>query len=536
MKKNQKSRIYKQAMSILILAFCLCIFVGSNCNTTNEEAKPEIVQLKQPSEASTELNSQSPIKSEDIRRTAVAGQFYPGDKSKLQEMVNYYLENSKVAKDIHGKIWGLISPHAGYPYSGYTAANAYRRVRGKDYDVVFIIAPSHYDPFPGATVWEKGAYETPLGLVPVHQKLAQALIQQNKLIYSSKLGHGKEHSLEVQLPFLQSTIKNLKIVPIVVQDYSLSNCKMIADAIAGVIKDKNVLLLASTDLYHGYDYNTCVNMNTQTLSKIEAFEPEALCEGFNKGEYQACGAGPVVIVQMTAKKLGANKTKVVYRTNSNDVTGQKGGYVVGYGAAVIYQEDIDMKNKKPSSPKRGVDIGLKDEEKKELLKIARTTIEHRVKGEPVPEFQVESKLLKEKRGAFVTINKHGSLRGCIGHIYGFYPLYETIVQMAEAAALRDPRFSPVTPDELDELHIEISVLTPIRTITDVQEIEVGKHGIIIERHGANGLLLPQVATDYGWDRVTFLEHTCRKAGLPNNAWKQEGTIIKIFSADVFGEE
>lgn len=535
MRKYQRTKFYREALLTIVLVLSLFIFIGSNCNTSKDEAKPEIVQLNPDQRKNIDSNVKSNYKSEEIHRAAVAGQFYPADKEKLQKMVNYYLENSKIASQIHGKILGLIAPHAGYPYSGYTAANAYRQVKGKRYDAVIILAPSHRDAFPGATVWDKGAYETPLGLVPIHEALAQALIQQNKLIYFSKLGHTSEHSLEVQLPFLQSTINDLKIVPIVVQDYSLSNCKMIADAIAKVVKDKNVLLVASTDLYHGDDYDACVETNIRTLSKIEAFEPEALYEGFRNGRYQACGAGPVVIVQMVAKKLGANKTKVIYRTNSNDVMQQRAGYVVGYGAAVIYKEELNMKEKK-SSPKVGVDMGLTDEQKKELLQIARSTIEHRVKGEPVPKFQVKSKLLKEERGAFVTLNKQGSLRGCIGHIYGVYPLYETISQMAEAAALRDPRFPPVQSNELDDLHIEISVLTPIRTITDINEIEVGRHGIIIERPGASGLLLPQVATDYGWDRITFLEHTCRKAGLPANSWKQEGTVIKIFSADVFGEE
>ena len=128
------------------------------------------------------------------------------------------------------------------------------------------------------------------------------------------------------------------------------------------------------------------------------------------------------------------------------------------------------------------------------------------------------------------------LRGCIGYIHALKQLDETIIEMAQAAAFRDPRFPPVTKDEFDDLEIEISVLTPIREIEDINEIEVGKHGIIIERGGYSGLLLPQVATDYGWDRETFLEHTCNKAGLPTDAWKQEGTKIKIFSADIFHEE
>ena len=181
------------------------------------------------------------------------------------------------------------------------------------------------------------------------------------------------------------------------------------------------------------------------------------------------------------------------------------------------------------------DLELDKIDKRTLLEIARTTIEHVVRGETPPEYKTDSPVLLENRGAFVTIHKKGALRGCIGYVQAFKPLYLTIVEMAEAASLRDPRFSPVTPDEVPELDIEISVLTPIREIQDINEIEVGKHGIIIEQYNQSGLLLPQVATEYGWDRETFLDHTCQKAGLHKRAWKEPDTIIKIFAADVFGE-
>ena len=185
------------------------------------------------------------------------------------------------------------------------------------------------------------------------------------------------------------------------------------------------------------------------------------------------------------------------------------------------------------SNKVGVDLGLSEEDKKTLHHIAKTVIENMVKGRPVPEFEVDAPILKENRGAFVTINKGGQLRGCIGYIEGHGPLYQTIEKMAEAAAFQDPRFNPVTERELSDLEIEISVLTPLKKIIDVNEIEVGKHGIYIKKGWYSGLLLPQVATEYGWDRKTFLDHTCQKAGLPLNAWKDKDTEIYIFSADIF---
>lgn len=181
----------------------------------------------------------------------------------------------------------------------------------------------------------------------------------------------------------------------------------------------------------------------------------------------------------------------------------------------------------------GVDLGLTEDEKERLRQIAWTVVEHRVLDKPLPKFEVTSKRLKENRGAFVTLNKKGQLRGCIGNTRGNQPLFETVAEMAEAAALSDPRFAPLSVEELKDIDIEISALTPLRKIEDVQEIEVGVHGIYIEKGFFSGLLLPQVATEYGWDRTTFLEHTCYKAGLPRNAWKEKDTNIYIFSADIF---
>jgi len=181
----------------------------------------------------------------------------------------------------------------------------------------------------------------------------------------------------------------------------------------------------------------------------------------------------------------------------------------------------------------GVDLGLTEDEKQRLRQIATTVIEHRILDKPVPRFEIDSERLNEKRGAFVTLHKGGELRGCIGNIRGSQQLYKTVAQMAEEAAFNDPRFQPVSREELKDLDIEISVLTPLRRIEDVEEIETGKHGIYIEKGFFSGLLLPQVATEYGWDRKTFLEHTCYKAGLHRDAWKEEDTKIYIFSADIF---
>lgn len=180
-------------------------------------------------------------------------------------------------------------------------------------------------------------------------------------------------------------------------------------------------------------------------------------------------------------------------------------------------------------------MSLSDEEKEELMKIAKETIHCAVKGEKIPDFAIKNELLKENRGAFVTITKEGDLRGCIGYSFPVDSLYKVVSEVAQSAALHDPRFPPLTEEELNDIEIEISVLTPLEEVKDVSEIEVGKHGLLIEKYGYKGLLLPQVAAEYNWDREKFLEQTCYKAGLDRNAWKEPDTVIKKFSAEIFGQ-
>lgn len=181
----------------------------------------------------------------------------------------------------------------------------------------------------------------------------------------------------------------------------------------------------------------------------------------------------------------------------------------------------------------GVDLGLTDQEKTTLLHLARTTLEARAAGEPLPVCKDLTQTLKEKRGAFVTLHRNGQLRGCIGYISAVKPLHETIQEMALAAGFQDPRFPPLDIQETGDLELEISVLTPLREINTLDEIQVGTHGLMLVQGSYSGLLLPQVAAEYGWTREEFLEHTCMKAGLQPKAWKDKKTKIFIFSADIF---
>ncbi len=485
---------------------------------------------------------------EPIRKSVIAGSWYPGDPIKLRKDIEVYLNNVPAVEKL-GRVVALICPHAGYMYSGQVAAHAYKALIGTDLKRVIIVAPSHRHYFKGSSVYNRGGYETPLGIVPVDEKLCKTIIDASPIIDFVPQAHAQEHSLEIQLPFLQCALGEFSLVPIVMGDQGLDNCRILADAIVATTKNQQVLLVASTDLSHFHPYEEATELDQRFIDRIKAFDVDGLSKDLARRRTEACGGGPVLTVMMAARKMGANSIRVLHYANSGDVTGERSS-VVGYMAAVITQE----KNNNPvdrsehsssqhlsgstsgsSSDQHGMDRSLNQEEKEILLRIARETVCCIARREKPPEFKQEElpPLLQEKRGAFVTLHKSGMLRGCIGYIQPIKPLAFTIQEMAEAAAFRDPRFPPVTAEELKDLDFEISVLTPLRVIKDVNEIQVGKHGIYITKGNRSGVLLPQVATEQGWDRQKFLEHTCLKAGLSTNEWKDPETKIEIFSADIF---
>jgi AmmeMemoRadiSam system protein B/AmmeMemoRadiSam system protein A len=468
----------------------------------------------------------------EIREPILAGTWYPEKPEVLSRDIKRYLENAKKEK-IEGDILALVSPHAGYMYSGQVAAHAYRLVEGKTFETVVVLAPSHHVLFQGASIIPQGGFRTPLGIIPIDADFSKKLMERRTEIKSIPEAHAREHALEIQLPFLQTVLKSFKLVPIVMEPYwSWETCQAVAAGVAETAKGGNVLLIASSDLSHFHSYEQAVGLDKILLDDIDRFDAEGLRRDLKGNRTEACGGGPIIAVMLAAKALGANRGKVLTYKNSGDVTGDR-SRVVGYGAGVFYRAAGGAGQMKSDQEKVGVDLGLNDQEKKTLHAIVKSVVENRAKGKPVPEFNVDAPVLKETRGAFVTIKRRGQLRGCIGNIEGRGPLYRTIEEMAEAAAFRDPRFASVTERELPELEFEISVLTPLRKITEIDEIEVGKHGLYITKGRYAGLLLPQVATEYGWDRQTFLEHTCNKAGLPSDAWKDKNAEIYIFSADIF---
>ncbi|MCE5252194.1 AmmeMemoRadiSam system protein B [bacterium] len=475
------------------------------------------------------------INPHDIRPSALAGTWYEAEPKELQATISHYLENAKVSQGL-GRIVGIIVPHAGYRYSGPVAAYAYRQIKGKSYDTIVVIAPNHADPrLRFSSVYTRGAYTTPLGQVPVDTETAQAIVDFSSTddVQASDLGHlsdygGRmEHSVEIQLPFLQTVVGSFKLVPIVMGNHDSVSATALGKAVASAVKGKNALIVASSDLSHFHDGATAKKLDSVVRGYVESYNPDGLLNALSSGKCEACGGAPIAAVMMACRELGATQATVLFMADSGDVTGDNSS-VVGYMSAAL-----TVPGDTGGEVKVGVDLGLTESEKDVLRGVVKQTLDSVVNGGQVPRNLDRNGKLGERWGAFVTLTKDGMLRGCIGHIIGTQPLIDTVAEMAKAAALEDPRFPPVKPDELPRIEFEISVLTPIRKITDINEIQVGRDGIIISRGYNRGLLLPQVATEYGWDRKTFLEHTCLKAGLPKDAWKESGTVIEMFSAEVF---
>jgi len=270
-----------------------------------------------------------------VRKPAVAGSFYDGDPGRLSHQVDLLLTQAE-DKDLKGAIRALVSPHAGYMYSGLAAAVGYKALRGSTYDAVLMVGPSHRESFDGVSIYPGDAYRSPLGDVPIHTEIRAALAAQSPVFVLSDVGHRSEHCLEVQLPFLQKVLGEFSFVPMIVGNQSKEICLSLGTAIAEVARGKNILLVASSDLSHYHPYNTAVSLDRRVIDQVESFDELALMEQIETERVEACGGGPVVSVMHAAKLLGANRSQVLFYCNSGDITGDKSA-VVGYLSAAFLQ-------------------------------------------------------------------------------------------------------------------------------------------------------------------------------------------------------
>ena len=469
-----------------------------------------------------------------------AGSFYPGSRGELTSVVDGFIKAAK-APEIEGRIFAIIAPHAGYVYSGGVAGYSFKAIQGKPFETVIIIGPTHRYRFNGVSVYRKGFFSTPLGKVEIDSEVAAALINSSKRISFKKEVFAGEHSVEVEIPFLQRALKDFKIVPVVMGKPTYENCEALGRALAGVIgDDERILVVVSTDMSHYHSYRQAVQMDSFTISLLTRLKPRLLFDHIQKGMSELCGAGPVLSTLIAANELNIDKIRFLKYANSGDVSGDK-RKVVGYMAAVIHKvtsHKSQVTSYRRKKEKEG-EMGMLDEkQKKRLLHIARESIGFYLSKSERKEFTETEPVLLEKNGAFVTLKKKGELSGCIGcYTPTTKPLYETVADMAISAATQDTRFPKVTPGELEEIKIEISVLSELEKIDDANKIETGKHGVVIRKGFRGGVFLPQVATETGWDREEFLSNLCaRKAGLSPDAWKDKDTQIYIFTVEKFEEE
>jgi AmmeMemoRadiSam system protein B/AmmeMemoRadiSam system protein A len=454
--------------------------------------------------------------SQEIRKSLLAGSWYPKEANALSAQIDSFLQNAKLPALSNQPVFALIVPHAGYIYSGHVAAHAYKLILGKNYDTVVILSPSHRFGFEGCSIYPKGGYQTPLGTALVDESLAAEISNATGFTFIAK-AHRGEHAVEIQVPFVQRVLPQAKIVPIVMGYPQRKTIERLAAGLKKTLRGKKVLLIASTDLSHFLSKEEANKKDHETISIIQDFRTGTLMRKCEAGENIMCGGGPVATVLLLAKDEA--HVEVLDYDDSSTASGDA-SRVVGYLAAALV-----------GNPSDEVFV-LSQQEKKELLSLAYLTIRGYVRENKLPEYQPVGSHLLQNRGAFVTIKKRGLLRGCIGFIEPIMPLYKTVMEAAAYAACHDSRFLPITPEELDALQVEISVLTPLKKIIEPQSITVGKHGLVIEMQGKKGLLLPQVATENKWDQTSFLEQACLKAGLPKNAWRS-GADIYVFEAIVF---
>ena len=472
---------------------------------------------------------------EKTRPPAVAGSFYSADPDALRKDLEF-LFNRALPGSSPGQVLAIIAPHAGYPYSGEVAASSYKQVDAKkSYKNVFLIGSSHRFAFEGAAIYQSGNFETPLGVVPVNQDLAQELTKNESTFIKHEQAHLSEHSLEVQLPFLQYYLeKDFKLVPILLGTRSQRTCQKIARALEPYLNEDNLFVI-SADFSHYPEYSRATEVDIKTAKAICSNSTCEFLSTIDENEEKnipnlatsAC-AWPAILtlMYMTEQKTDDISYKLVQYQNSGDSRQGDKSRVVGYCSIAVSNQ----------GSKNEARFMLSTEDKKDLLEIARLTLDNYIRKGVAPSVNNDhySVALETHAGAFVTLQKNGNLRGCIGRFQPNQPLYQVVRDMTISASTKDYRFKPVTTAELEEIELEISVLTPMVRIQDPSEILLGLHGIYIKKGSNSGTFLPQVATQTGWTLEEFLGHCARdKAQIGWNGWKD--AEIYTYEALIFSE-
>ena len=464
----------------------------------------------------------------DIRKPVYAGSFYPGTRSELTTFIEKLTDRAKqtnVQNLPHTSIKALIMPHAGYIYSGLTAAHISLVLKENQFNRVIVLAPDHRVGFKGGAISDATAYETPLGLIRLHDDAA-GLRRQSNLFQTIPASDRLEHSVEVVLPFLQYFLKKFELIPIVIGPGNIDSYSAALDPLL----DKKTLLVASSDLSHYLPYSEAVDRDRKTIQVILNLNAGKLL----KQDNAACGKIPILIVINMARRHGWQPIFLHY-SNSGDTTGDR-SRVVGYAAIAFYGGSSMQKNNNTTRH-------LSKHQGQALGRLARKAIMEKLglKSAKTESDPMTDSCFQEHRGTFVTLTINKQLRGCIGNLESTEPIMAGIKRNAVNAAFHDPRFAPLKADELDQVGIEISILTEPQPLEYrgskdlLTKLRPHVDGVILRKGKASATFLPQV-----WEQLPkpehFLSHLCRKAGLSADTWEKTQLEISTYQVQYFEEE
>ena len=459
--------------------------------------------------------------SQQVRKAAVAGSFYPSSAKEILSMTQGWLHPAEEGKAPQA----VIVPHAGYVFSGEVAASAFNRIpKGHAYKRIFLLGPSHRVGFSGASVDTLYTYaETPLGKVSIDTTVGKELARKGGFTFKND-AHDREHCLEVQLPFLQMMYEEVPpIVPIVIGTQRLEILEEIAEGLLPYFNEDNLFIISS-DFSHYPSYEDAKASDlflAEAITKCDLEEFLKALSYIRKMDYvgqdtAACGACAIAVLLSMIDAQGRNKFSaehVMYRNSGDSPYGEK-DRVVGYNSIVFTRQEV----RKTADTDHL--FNFTDEEKRAMIATARSSIYSALRlqydGDDSP-----IGILKEKGyGVFVTLHIDGRLRGCIGRFTSSDSLHDTIWEMAQSAAFSDPRFPSLSRSEAPRIDIEVSVLSPLKKIDSVDEFKLGRDGIYMIKGSHHGTFLPQVADETGWTMEEFLGHCARdKAGIGYYGWK-----------------
>ncbi len=488
-----------------------------------------------------------------IRPPAVAGSFYEGTPAALRRRVESLLHETGKTRLEEERLFAAVAPHAGYIYSGACAAAVYARLDRRAIRRVILLAPSHARGFRGAELppSDLTAYRTPLGDVPIDQAIC-ALLERTGAFGREPEINRREHSIEVHLPFLQVALEAFELVPVLCGWMSADDVQRAGGALASVLKDEKTVVIASSDFTHyghSFDYVPFRDRVRERLYEylekasraVAALDLADFRQHLDQTGDTICGRTPIEILMIALKSLPERPVgRVLSVYTSGDLTGDF-EHSVSYAAIGFFRsvsESAAVEKRIIEHRSGQWTPGLDEGERRTLFAIARDTLEWAVRGSG-GEFDFSryplTDRLREPRATFVTLKKSGHLRGCIGSLAPDAPLYRSVHHNAIQAALHDPRFPPVIPAELPHLHVDVSILSPIRDLPLWREFKIGEQGIILIKGFRRAVYLPEVALEQGWTVEETLSSLSEKAGLPPDAWKS-GARFQVFESVVLTEE